>query len=79
MSLDPDAEKLLEMMRAAGRAPMETLSPNEARQQFAAGRAVTQPDPQDVAEVTAHAVDLTQHPLVRTRQRRRGVERRPTR
>src|ERR1700722_6292301 len=51
MSLDPDAEKLLEMMRAAGRAPMETLSPNEARQQFAAGRAVTQPDPQDVAEV----------------------------
>jgi acetyl esterase len=51
MSLDPDAEKLLEMMRAAGRAPMETLSPNEARQQFAAGRTVTQPDPQDVAEV----------------------------
>ena len=47
MSLDPDAETLLEMMRAAGRAPMETLSPNEARQQFAAGRAVTQPDPQD--------------------------------
>lgn len=51
MPLDPDAEKLLEMMRAAGRAPMETLSPNEARQQFAAGRAVTQPDPQEVAEV----------------------------
>jgi len=51
MPLDPDAEKLLEMMRAAGRAPMETLSPNDARQQFAAGRAATQPDPQDVAEV----------------------------
>ena len=51
MSLDPDAETLLAMMRAAGRAPMETLSPDEARQQFRAGRAVTQPDPQEVAEV----------------------------
>ncbi len=51
MSLDPDAETLLAMIRAAGRAPMETLSPDEARQQFKAGRAVTQPDPQEVAEV----------------------------
>lgn len=51
MSLDPDAETLLAMIRAAGRAPMETLSPDEARQQFRAGRAVTQPDPQEVAEV----------------------------
>ena len=47
MPLDPDAERLLGMMRAAGRPPMETLSPDEARQSFAAGRAVTQPDPQD--------------------------------
>ena len=51
MSLDPDAETLLAMIRAAGRAPMETLSPDEARRQLSAGRAVTQPDPQDVAEV----------------------------
>src|SRR5436309_4701119 len=51
MPLDPDAETLLAMMRAAGRPPMETLTPDEARQAFAAGRAVTQPDPQDVAEV----------------------------
>jgi acetyl esterase len=51
MSLDPDAETLLAMIRAAGRAPMETLPPDEARQQFRAGRAVTQPDPQEVAEV----------------------------
>ena len=41
MSLDPDAETLLAMIRAAGRAPMETLSPDEARQQFSAGRTVT--------------------------------------
>jgi len=51
MPLDPDAETLLGMIRAAGRPPMETLSPDEARKVFAAGRAVTQPDPQDVAEV----------------------------
>jgi acetyl esterase len=51
MPLDPDAEKLLAMMREAGRPPMETLSPEEARQSFRAGRAVVQPDPQDVAEV----------------------------
>jgi acetyl esterase len=51
MPLDPDAETLLGMMRAAGRPPMETLTPDEARQAFKAGRAVTQPDPQDVAEV----------------------------
>jgi acetyl esterase len=51
MPLDPDAETLLHMMRTAGRPPMETLSPEEARQAFKAGRAITQPDPQDVAEV----------------------------
>ena len=51
MPLDPDAATLIAMMRAAGRPPMETLSPDEARQAFKAGRAVTQPDPQDVAEV----------------------------
>ena len=50
MSLDPDAETLLAMMRAAGRPPMETLSPDAAREQFKAGRAVTQPDPQEVAD-----------------------------
>lgn len=51
MPLDPDAEKLIGMIREAGRPPMETLSPDEARKAFQAGRTVTQPDPQDVAEV----------------------------
>ncbi|HXW27129.1 MAG TPA: alpha/beta hydrolase, partial [Xanthobacteraceae bacterium] len=49
--LDPDAETLLAMIRAAGRPPFETLSPEEARRAFAAGRAAVQPEPQDVAEV----------------------------
>ncbi len=51
MPLDPDAETLLAMMREAGRPPMETLTPEQAREGFKAGRAVVQPDPQDVAEV----------------------------
>jgi acetyl esterase len=51
MSLDPDAETLLAMIRAAGRPPFETMSPEEARDAFMAGRAATQPLPQDVAEV----------------------------
>jgi len=51
MPLDPDAERLLAMMREAGRPPFENLTPDEARAAFRAGRAVTQPDPVPVAEV----------------------------
>ena len=51
MPLDPDAETLHAMIRAAGRPPFETLTPDEARRAFAAGRAATQPEPQEVAEV----------------------------
>jgi acetyl esterase len=53
--LDPDAETLLSIWRASGRPPFEALTPAEARQAFMAGRNVTQPEPQDVAE----ARDLT--------------------
>ena len=51
MPLDPNAETLLAMMRAAGRPPFDKLTPDEARQAFRDGRAATQPEPQDVAEV----------------------------
>jgi acetyl esterase len=51
MALDPDGETLLAMIRAAGRPPFETLTPEEARAAFRAGRAAVQPPPQDVAEV----------------------------
>lgn len=50
-ALHPDAEKLLELIRAAGRPPFETLSPAEARQAYSASRAVLQPPPDEVAEV----------------------------
>ena len=49
-ALHPDAERLLEMVRLAGRPPFETLSPTEARATYAASRAVLQPPPDAVAE-----------------------------
>jgi acetyl esterase len=51
MPLDADNLLVLEMIRAAGRPPFETLTPGEARQAYASSRAVLQPDPEDVAEV----------------------------
>lgn len=51
MPLDPDAQLVLDMMRAAGRPAFETLSPAEARQAYAASRKVLQPEPEPVAEV----------------------------
>jgi acetyl esterase len=51
MVLDPDADKLLAMVRDAGRPAIETLTPPEARIAYSAARAVMQPDPQPVAEI----------------------------
>ena len=49
--LDPGAAQVLEMIRAAGRPPWHTLSPDEARASYLAGRQVTAPEPVPVAEV----------------------------
>lgn len=51
MILDPDAQQVLDMIKAAGRPPFNTLTPDEARVFFAGGRTILQPDFQDVAEV----------------------------
>lgn len=51
MPLDRDNLLVLEMVRASGRPPFETLTPDEARDAYMRGRAVMQPDPEDVAEV----------------------------
>ena len=51
MILDPDAQRVLDLIKAAGRPPFDTLSPDEARAFFAAGRTVMQPEPPDVAQV----------------------------
>jgi acetyl esterase len=50
MPLDPDAEILLEMVRAANRPAFETIGAAEARLLFNAGRKVLAPDPMPVAE-----------------------------
>ena len=48
--LHPDAIRVLELARASGRAPFQTLSVAEARAAYSAGRAVLQPPAADVAE-----------------------------
>jgi len=50
MVLDPDAQRVLDMIKAAGRPPFNTLTPEEARGFFSAGRTILQPDPPEVAE-----------------------------
>lgn len=49
--LHPDAARVCEMIVAANRPPLETLTPVEARLAYAAARPVLQPDPPPVAEV----------------------------
>ncbi len=50
-ALHPDTQRLLELIRIAGRPLLEDLPPPEARAAYAAGRAVLQPPPDTVAEV----------------------------
>jgi acetyl esterase len=51
MVLDPDAERVLALVRETGRPPLESLTPAEARIAYSAARAVMQLDPQPVSEV----------------------------
>ena len=51
MALDPDAERVLEMVRQSGRPPYEKVTPAEARALFRAGRDVLSPEPAPVAAI----------------------------
>ena len=51
MELDPGAQRVLDLMREAGRPPYETLQPSEARVLYRKGRALLQPEPPPVAQV----------------------------
>jgi acetyl esterase len=51
--LDPDAQRVCELIVLANRPALETLSPAEARFAYLAARQVLQPDPPPVAEVVA--------------------------
>jgi acetyl esterase len=50
-TLDPDNQRVLDMMKAAGRPPVASLEPPQAREMYRAGRGVLQPDLPDMAEV----------------------------
>ena len=56
MQLDPDAQTILDMVKAAGRPAFHTVTPQEARVFYAASRTVLQPEPQDVAKVKDFSV-----------------------
>jgi acetyl esterase len=49
--LDPDCQRVLDLIREAGRPSYETLAPPVAREFYRAGRRVLQPEPPEVAEV----------------------------
>jgi acetyl esterase len=51
MTLDPDVNGLLALIKQAGRPALDSLPPPEARIAFAAGRPVLQPDAAEVASV----------------------------
>src|SRR3712207_5891444 len=51
MSLDPDAERVLDLIKAAGRPPIQVCSLEEARAGYRASRKVLTPDPPEVAQV----------------------------
>ena len=55
-AMHPDALRLLDAIRAAGRPPLQDLQPAEARAAYAAGRLLLQPPPDCVAEVTDAAI-----------------------
>ncbi len=50
MSFDPDAQIVLDMIKAAGRPPFEALTPNEAREAYMNSRRLLQPVPEEVGE-----------------------------
>jgi acetyl esterase len=51
MPLDPDAQRVLDLIRESGRPPYETLEPAAARELYRKGRTVLQPEPPPVALV----------------------------
>src|SRR3954471_8521281 len=51
MSLDPDAERVLDLIKGAGRPPIQACFPEEARAVYRASRKALSPDPPNVAQV----------------------------
>src|SRR5258708_23763765 len=51
VTLDPDAAAVFKAFQEAGRPPYETLTPQEAREFYLAGRPVTNPEPPELKSV----------------------------
>jgi acetyl esterase len=54
--LDPDAAAVYKAYQEAGRPPYETVSPTEARELYLKGRAVSNPEPPELASVKQIAI-----------------------
>jgi acetyl esterase len=63
VTLDPSAVQLVELVRQVGRPPLDMLSPPDARVAFGMGRAVTQPDPPELAEIKSLAIPTPGGPI----------------
>ena len=55
MSLDPDNQRVLDLIKAGGRPPIYTLSPPLAREAYRLSRAPLQPELPEVEELREHA------------------------
>ena len=62
-SLHPDAQRLLDFARAAGRPPFEAMGVAGARHAYSAGRSAVQRPPEDVAAVQDLVIDGPAAPL----------------
>lgn len=56
VKLDPDAAAVYKAYQEAGRPPYETVSPTEARELYLKGRAVSNPEPPELASVKQIAI-----------------------
>ena len=54
--LDKSAAQIVQLFREAGRPPLDTLSPPDARAAYLMGRAVTQPEPPELQSVKPMAI-----------------------
>lgn len=71
--LDPDAAAIFRAFQEAGRPPIETLTPSEARQQYLAGREVLNPEPPALDSVTQIGLPGPAGPLLARHYRPRGL------
>jgi len=73
-SFDESARRVLDMLASAGRAPYETLSPQQARQTYREGRFAVSPETPAVAQVTNTIAATANGPVPMRVYREEGVD-----